>query len=378
MRGSIRKQGRDTWQIRYYVDGKQRSETVRGKKADAQARLAAVLHQLQTGEYVEPAKLSLGEYLSRWLASVKPSVRPTTYDSYETMVRRHIAPALGSVPLAKVTPLHIQQLLAGVRRADGREGPLSARTVRYVFTVLHMALDRAVKWQLLARNPCDAVEPPRPERYELQLWTPDQACAFLEHVADDRLYPLYLLAVTSGLRRGELLGLRWQDLDLDAGGANVRQAVVAVGGKPVVAPVKTARGRRTVALSPTALGALRQHRKRVAEEKLLLGPDYHDFDLVFPYPDGRPHCPNALAKKFARVVASAGLPRIRFHDLRHLHATLLLRQGIHPKVVADRLGHFSAAFTLDTYSHAGLDLQREAAARAKAELFRHKAKIRRN
>ncbi len=373
MKGTIRKQGEGTWQLRFYSDSRQKSVTFKGTKAQAQRHLNGLLAAVDGGNYLEPGKLTTGEYLHKWLATVQTTVRPNTYAGYEATAKNHIVPSLGHIPLSRLTPLHIQQMLTDKQkdgaRLDGKSGKLSARTVRYVRTVLYMSLAQAVKWQLLSRNPAGATDAPREERKEVKPWTAAQAQSFLKRVAGDRLYSLYLMAMATGMRRGELLGLRWQDIDFETGAANVRQTVVAISGKTVFSTAKTVKGNRTIALSPALVSVLRQHRKRVLEEKLIHGLEYQDNGLVFPYPDGRPHCPNTLLRKFSRAIVGAGLPHTRIHDLRHLHATLLLAQGVHPKVVSERLGHASISITLDTYSHASLDMQKEAVLKLDEQLF---------
>lgn len=293
--------------------------------------------------------------------------------SYETIVRRHIVPALGKLPLQKLQPMHLQSLYSQKLqggRADGKPGGLSPRTVRYIHSVIFEALKHAVKWQIVPRNVAEAVEPPRPARQEMQVLTEDQVRKFLATVQDDRFYAAYLLAITTGMRRGEILGLRWQDVDLKQGVVSINQILVRTSSHGLVfqAP-KTDRSRRTIAISPTVVQALRQQKKRQAEEKLIFGPDYTDTGLVFTMPEG--HCvePRNLTRQFELRLKKAGLPRVRFHDLRHTHATLLLQKEVHPKVVAERLGHSNINITLDTYSHVIPGMQREAARKIDEALF---------
>lgn len=235
--------------------------------------------------------------------------------------------------------------------------------------VLHAALRQAVRWQLLVRNPADAVEPPRPPRRELQV--PDAAeVRDLLAAADGTPYgPLVRLAVLTGMRRGELLGLRWGDVDLDAAVLHVQQSAQRITGQGMIfRQPKTRLSRRSIALSPVAVALVRQHRRRQAETRLLAGSAYEDQGLVFTSGLGSPVEPGNLLRGWSKIVAVAGAPHVRFHDLRHAHATLLLRQGVHPKIVSERLGHASIAITLDTYSHVVPGLQEAAAAQLDALL----------
>jgi integrase len=244
-------------------------------------------------------------------------------------------------------------------RRDGRGG-LSARTVVRYHQILHAALRQAVRWQLLLRNPADAVEPPRPARRELRTTTPEQARAVMAAADATQIGAFVRLALLTGMRRGELLGLRWQDVE--GGSVHVQQTAQRIPGQGIVfRQPKTRLSRRAVALSTDAVGVLRTHRARQAEEKLLAGPAYRDQGLVFATGLGTPIEPGNLRRTWLRVTAAAGVPGLRIHDLRHAHATLMLGQGVHPKVVSERLGHASVNITLDTYSHVLPGLQAAAA-----------------
>ena len=285
----------------------------------------------------------------------------------------HIIPALGTVPLQRLTAAQLNSLYADLLaggRCDGKGG-LSPRTVAYVHATIRKALAEAVRWQVLTRNVADQATPPRQQpNGDLRTWSAEELRAFLGHVEADRLYAAYVLAATTGLRRGELLGLRWRDLDVAAGRLSVTQTLVSVNYAVSFSTPKTAAGRRSVALDPATVAALRAHRARLLEERLSLGlgtpsPD----DVVFAALDGSPLHPGQFSDRFDRLVKTAGVPRIRFHDLRHTHATLALRAGVHPKVVSERLGHSTISVTLDTYSHAIPAMQEEAAAKVAALVF---------
>jgi integrase len=285
----------------------------------------------------------------------------------------HIIPALGTVPLQRLTAAQLNALYADLLakgRRDGKGG-LSARTVAYVHATVRKALAEGVRWQLLTRNVADQATPPRQQASDtLRTWSADELRAFLAHVESDRLYGAYVLAGTTGLRRGEVLGLRWRDLDINAGRLAVTQTLISVNYEVSFSTPKTARGRRSVALDLTTIAALRTHRARLLEERLSLGlGSPKDDDLVFTAFDGKPLHPGQFSDRFDRLVRAAGVPRINFHGLRHTHATLALQAGVHPKVVSERLGHATVSITLDTYSHAIPAMQEEAAEKVAALVF---------
>lgn len=287
------------------------------------------------------------------------------------LVEKQVIPRLGGIPLQKLTPGHLNaayaDMLASGRR-DGRGG-LSPRTVRYAHTVMRKALADAVKWSRLARNAADSADPPSAKAAKakaMETWSADELRAFLASVRSDPLHSAFFLSATTGMRRGEVLGLRWRDLDLGAGRLAITQTLIAPDYKLQFSEPKTDKGRRAVDLDPATVEVLRTHKKRQLEERLAFGPGYAENDLVFRRADGSPVHPYQFSQAFGRRTKDAGLPKIRLHDLRHTYATLALRAGEHPKVVSDRLGHSSIAITMDTYSHAVPGMQRESAARVAA------------
>jgi len=335
-------------------------------RKEAERALSGVLSRLHQGTYVEPSKLTVSEFLEQWLAGIKAGVRSSTWESYSRNLRTHVKPRLGAARLQSLNASTLNAFYAELLssgRADGNGG-LAPRTVRYIHTILRKALKDAVRWNQLVRNPADDADPPRTSTggaRRLKTWTADELRAFLTHVADDRLFAAWLLAATTGMRRGEVLGLRWRDVDLEHARVAIRQALVVVSYKLEWSEPKTARGRRSVALDPTTVDILRAHRVRQAAEKAAIGPAYRDEGLVFARPDGAPIHPESLSAAFERHSALVGLPRIRLHDLRHTHATLALQAGVHPKIVSERLGHADIALTLNTYSHAIPALEETAA-----------------
>jgi integrase len=327
-----------------------------------------------TEAYVTPSQETVATFLQGWLGSVGSIVRPTTLAYYRMIVDCHLVPRIGGVPLQALTAGQINALygtLLREGRRDGRGG-LSRKSVRNVHMVLRRALADAVRWDRLVRNPADLADPPPARRGDaptMKTWTAAELRRFLAHVEGERLYGAWVVAATTGMRRGEVLALRWRDVDLTLGRLSISQQVTTLGNRPVVSSPKTAKSRRLVALDPATVEALRGHRIAQAQERLLMGPAYRDEDLVFAWPDGRPIHPDLFSQWFDRRLQAAGLPRIRLHDLRHTHATLALAAGIHPKVVSERLGHSTISITLDTYSHVSPGLQEEAAARVADLVF---------
>jgi len=366
MQGHIRKRGKGSWTVvidlgRDPTTGKRKQlwRSVRGSKREAEALLAQLLHQRDMGIDAPPGRVTVGQFLERWLSDyAQTNVAPSTLRRYRQLIHCHLLPALAGIPLSKLRPLHIQQAYSLIL-AKGR----SARTALHCHRVLREALQHALKWQLIARNPADAVEPPRPGRQEIRTLDPDGVRRLLRAADGTPFAALVHLAVMTGLRQGELLGLRWQDVDLEAGMVHVQQTAQWLPGHGVVfRPPKTHRSARPVALSPATREILRDHRRQQLEQRLSLGPAYSDHDLVFATPIGTPMDPSNLRRAWRHIVQAAGLDACRFHDLRHAHATLLLHQGVHPKVVSERLGHSSVTITLDTYSHVLPGLQAQAVA----------------
>lgn len=307
----------------------------------------------------ERRDLTVARFLhERWLPDIRTTVRATTHASYSSHVSRHIVPRIGSLPLRVVGPDVLNRLYADLLsggRASGRG--LSSTTVRRIHATIHRAFRDAVRWGLLSENPAARCDPPkeRADHHEMRTWDRRQLAAFLEHVASDPLYPLWHLLAMTGLRRGEALGLRWSDVDLPRQTLVIRQTIVAVGYEVELSRPKSARGRRVVALDEGTVKVLRLHKTKTGG----IGSE----GLVFRRSDLQPLHPVAISKAFASLVRGSGLPPIRLHDLRHTHATLALEAGIHPKIVSERLGHSTVAFTLDIYSHCLQHMQHEAAAK---------------
>jgi integrase len=362
--GSITRRKDGLYMARYTVempDGMRKRKTIYGKEREEVAeKLIEALSNRNRGLVFDADNLKLGEYLGRWLTdSVRDTVRPTTFERYEQMVRLHIRPVLGKVKLKNLTSAHVR----GLYRQKLDSG-LSSRTVQYVHVTLHKALKQAIADGLIPRNVTEAVKPPQVRREEMQPLTAEQVKVLFKAVKGDRLEALYVLAVTAGLRQGELLGLKWDDIDLEAGTLQVRRTLTTAKGGPVLSAPKTRGSRRTVRLSQMALEALRSHLERQLEEIDSVGSLWRENGLIFASKSGEPLSrQHVTARRFKPLLKRAGLPPIRFHDLRHSCATLLLSKNVNPKIVSEMLGHATIAITLDTYSHV-LPTMQESAARA--------------
>ena len=333
-------------------------------KRDAVAAMSALQAELGDGTYVEPSKLTVGEYLQGWLKLAKLRLRPGSYDACAIHVTRYIVPRIGGLRLQALSARGVKQFYAELA-TSGRirgGGGLSEKSIHNVHTTLSRALRDAVSDRLLARNPAAGAHQ-QPESPEQDTWKADELAEFLAFVEGDRLFAMWRLLALTGMRRGEICGLRRRDLDLDHARLFVVQQRAKGGGTVHTGKTKGRRG-RPVALDALTVEALRAHLKAQAVERERLGPGYTDEGLVFCHEDGKPLHPDSVTKRFARLVRDSGLPTITAHGLRHTHATLLLQAGIHPKVVQERLGHSTISVTYDTYTHSVPALQDDAAERA--------------
>jgi integrase len=360
--GSIyrRKDGR--WTAEISLEGG-KSKFIYGKtRKEVQEKLKTALYEQQQGVLVTGPQQQVGQFLSQWLEDVhKQSIRVRTYERYEEIIRLHLIPGIGHHWLKKLSPQHLQSFY----KKKLEEG-LSATTVTSFHNVLHKALETAVRWNLVARNVCELVSPPRRKRFEIQPLSMEQIHLFLAAVHGHRLEALFILALATGMRRGELLGLKWQDLDLDRGMLQVRRILTRIPSKLpgkgfVEAEPKTEKGRRSIVLPSFTVEALKQHRVRQRESKLKAGLAWQEHDYVFCTSIGTHLNPTRdILDEFKSLLKKAGLPAIRFHDLRHSSATMLLGMKVHPKVVQEILGHSQISITMDTYSHVLPTMQEEA------------------
>ena len=363
MRGSIRQKSRNSWQLQIYTgigpDGKRRRhfETVRGRKGDAQRRLTELLVSLDKGVYTPPGKLTLAEHLRNWLTGyVKTNCSERTLDGYEAIVENHVIPALGHILLKQLIPQAIQ---AYYGKACEK---LSARTVHHQHRVLSEALKYAVRQGYLGRNPCELVDPPRPQKKAMGTLTPDELESLLETASDNQFYPVIYTAVSTGLRRAELLALRWRDIDFDSESILVSRTLHKGHGMTEFKEPKTEHSRRRVSMTPKLTAFLKEYEAERESLFLHLGRLPRPDDLVFANVEGKPVDPGVLSHNFARIVKRAGLENVRFHDLRHTFASLMLLRGAKPKVISEALGHSSVAFTMDVYSHIIEGMQQDAMA----------------
>jgi integrase len=351
-------QGRDP------ITGKQKQQWHSGYRTKKEAEHAETefLHSLNLGTYVPPSKTTVGEFLLRWLDYTRPNVSSKTFVRYEEVVKKRLIPDLGSVPLRKLTPSHILKARALWASLTRYGRPLASQTLLHYHRVLYSALDRALKWQELAVNPCAAVDPPRVVRHAIEPLNVEQSRALLAVTAQDQDFgPVVALALLTGMRIGEVTGLQWQDVDWDRKTLSVRRSVQKLKGYGLLVKEPKTRRSRTVTLSDQAITILKRTRAHQDEQRLKLGPAYVFEGFVFATPEGTPLDAQAVRRHFAHLLGAAGVPRVRFHDLRHTHATLLLAQGVHAKVVSERLGHSNIGITLDTYSHVLQNLQEDAA-----------------
>ena len=325
---------------------------------EAENRLADIRREYEQGRYREDEKMTVKEYLERWLEDfAKISVRRSTFESYEWSINKHLAPNIGQIPLQKLKPATIQKMLAEMCATK-----LSRTSIRYVYNVLNIALNRAVKCQVLATNPCNAVEPPRKEKYKATAYNREELAALLAAAKGTRLLLPILLAAGCGLRRGEVCGLRWQDVLLDKEMLFVRHSLDRPEkGKLELLPVKTANSERAVRLPDALVQELRQ--VKAAQDIIKADPKalYQDKDFIYAWDDGSPVDPDFLDKRFRELLAEKQLKKLRFHDLRHTHATMLLLEHVSIKVISERLGHSSTNITQDIYSHVLPEMQLEAA-----------------
>ncbi len=351
-------------------DGRRRQAKRRGfaTKTAAQAALDDLRVGVRRGDYVAPVHQTFGEFLhDDWLPAIRATVEPSTHASYTRYVKLHVIPRIGGIGLQRLDAGVLNKLYGDLLengRLDGMPGGLSRRTVRYIHTIISRALREAVDWDRVPRNVAQRATPPSVSQAaapEMQTWDETTLASFLEHVEDDRHYPAWLFLATTGCRRGEGLGLRWRDLDLDARRCVIRQTVQSIDHVTRISPRTKSGKPRSIDLDAVTVDVLRALWVRQARERLLVGSSYTDLDLVFARPDGTSINPDNFSQAFDRRISRYGLPRIRLHDLRHTWATLALQAGIDVKIVSERLGHASAKITWDVYQHVTPAMQTDAA-----------------
>ncbi len=354
----LRKDGR--WCASITLENRKRKTFYGKTRKEVQEKLRVALNEQKQGILSTGPQQTVKQFLEQWLEEVhKPSIRIGTYKGYRGYLDKHILPALGHIPLQKLTPQNVQAFYTRKQQ----EG-LSAKSVNNIHGMLHKALDHAVRWGLVPRNVCDAVSLPKKARHEIQPLTEKQARQLLVAARGHSLEGLLTLAVTTGMRSGELLALKWQDINFDSGSLHIRRSMGYISGKGYLEfEPKTARGRRKIVLPPFVCEVLKQHRTRQLEERLKAGTRWQDHDLVFCNIYGGYFDPAHLRQRFDKLLKEAGLPDVRFHDLRHSAATILLSMGVPAKVVQEILGHSQISMTMDIYSHVLPDMQQEAMAK---------------
>ncbi len=361
---SIRQRGKGCWEItvelgRDPVTGRRLRNypNVKGTQRDALAEERRLLRERDLGTYVSPTRFTTAEYLSQWLAHIDGSDRRArTKEGYRSIVDGHLVPGLGTIPLAKLQPLHIENYYKAQRAGQNpKKRKLSGLTLLHHHEVLRAALNQAVRWRLIAMNPVALVDAPGAERREPEILDSAETAKLLKAMSDldPSMRVAVLLVAAGGLRRGEVLGLPWANVDLDKGEMRVERTLQCLkGGALAFQPPKTKQSRRTIALPTFAIEALRNHHRHQSETRLLLGSGYQDNDLVCCRPDGRPWIPGSFSSAFGSSLKKLGYANLRFHDLRHCHATQLINLGVDVQSVSMRLGHSTATTTLNVYSHA--------------------------
>ena len=363
--GSIRKRSDGRWEGRYTAGrdpdtGKVIYKNVLGKtQAEIKEKLKAAQEECRKVDVVKADQYTVGQWLMLWYENyAKVKVRPSSHQTYLGYIKNHIQPHIGNLPLKKLSSLELQKLYTlllkrgRVDRIESKQQPkgLSAKTVRNIHQMFSSALDQAVEQRLLSSNPAKGCALPRVEHHEMKTLTQEQLAILLREAKSSGVYEMYYIELATGLRRGELLGLKWEDVDLENAVIRIRRQVSRINGEVVEAPLKTKNAYRTIAIGPDAVAVLEQQKRKVGGS-----------EWVFPSPTGGPISPDSVLNMLHRVLNRAGLPRIRFHDCRHTTATLALQNGVDVKTVSGMLGHYSAGFTLDTYAHVTTQAQREAA-----------------
>lgn len=334
-------------------------------KRQAEELLIKLLKDLQDGTYFEPAEITLKDYLTKWLEDYcKPNLKQTTFDSYESFIRLHIVPTIGKVKLKDLRPAQVQKLY------NQKMNELSSRSVRYIHSILSRAIKQAVKWEYIHRNIIEATSPPALKQKEKQPWDTNQVKTFLEAAKAERLYPLFMLAIMTGMRRGEILGLKWDDINFTNGTISIKRSLVKTDSGPIIQDVKTEKSKRAVSISEVVLQILKEHRITQAQELLALGLKNKEGWVFTRQGDSQPPYPDSVTAALKKIISKNNLPLISFHDLRHTHATMLLTQGVNPKIVQERLGHSKISVTMDVYSHVMPGMQRKAADELEENLFR--------
>jgi len=364
--GSIYQRNDGRWCCQIAIEGKPRY--LYGKTAqEVKNKRDELKDQASKGILPEPNKVTVEQWLKTWMEEYKKNkLKPSTFHSYNQLIKLHINPRIGAKKVKDLRPSQIQKMINECYREGRKDGTggLSGRTVKYIHSILLQALDQAIKEKLIAYNPAsaDSISLPRHEKPEIQPLYTEQARDFLRAIKENRLYPLYLTDISTGLRRGELLGLQWPDISFTDKTATIKRSLIQVGGNVVLQEsVKTKKSKRIVSLTDDVIAELRRLKARQAQDKLLMGEAYHKDNFVFCWEDGRPLRPDYVYHHFVRLLEELNLPKSRFHDLRHSFATIMLEQGVDLETTSAMLGHNSLAITADIYTHVRQEIQAAAA-----------------
>ncbi|TLS37776.1 tyrosine-type recombinase/integrase [Pseudalkalibacillus caeni] len=364
MKGSYRKRG-NTWE--FTVDlgkdpttGKRKRKSKSGFKTKKAAQAAAneLMNQYNKGEYFEVSNKTFEDFINEWIENrASRTLRASTLDTHKWIIDKHLIPAFGDMPLGNIKPKDIDSFYK-----EKEDAGYSSDYIVDMHSILRKSLKVAIEWEYIQKNPVEAVSPPRIKAKEIQTWTMEESNSFLKHTEEEPLHIAYVLAIYTGMRKGEILGLRWKDVDLDFGRISITQTLTRTRDGLDFQEPKTRGSKRNISITPYVIEELKKRRKQINENKLLLGPTgYAEYDLVVCNNLGNPIDPRNLLRHFDKMIKQSQLSKIRFHDLRHTHATILLKLGEHPKVVSERLGHSRIGITLDTYSHVIPDMQKDTA-----------------
>ena len=360
MSGHIRRRGKNSFELKFDIgadpltgERRTRTQTFKGSKRDAEIKLATLIAENSKGNYVDTSKTTVAEFIERWRNDWALShVSAKTFERYSELLRNHVAARIGNVQLQKLRAIHLNELYGVLLRGDEAHHALAARTVGHVHRVLHRALGHAHRWGLVQQNVAALVSPPRVASKEIELLTPAQVQTVLEKLKGRAIYPILVTALATGMRRGELLALRWRDVDLDGAVLSVEQSLEQTKSGLRFKSPKTKHGRRRITLPPSAVGVLRDHWKAQQVTRLKLGQGKAPAEaLVFATWEGKPRSPNSLTKEWQNAVAAADVPRVTLHSLRHTHASHLIAAGLDVLAISRRLGHGSPTITLGVYGH---------------------------
>lgn len=360
MRGHIKKRGKN-WSViielpKDTITGKRKQKwfTVEGNKSDAEKFLTKKLLELDTGILIDTKKMKYSEYLDYWFKEVCiKNLKQTTIDGYKHNIENHIKPIIGNIYLDKLTPLHLQNLYS--KKIDNgklkKEGGLSKKSVLTIHRIIHRSLGQAVKWQLIARNIADSVEPPKPDKYKAKFLNEQQLNILIDKSKDTKLYIPILIAIYTGMRRGEILGLKWENVDLKNGIIKIKQALYSTQNGLEFSTPKTESSNRNICIPEFLIKELKRYKTRQDKNKLKYGNLYKDTGAICTLENGNLINPKSFSRDFHKLLENNNLPLIRFHDLRHTHASLLVKLGVQPKIISNRLGHSNISITMDLYSH---------------------------